>query len=471
MLAIEHRGPLARGRDRRARRRRPRARRAARSPHGRPTPRRDARRTCATLGRPLLERVGRPRAPRGRRRGRRRRRSAARTASSTSRPTSAGRPCPMAELVARPLRPRRAGRRPQRGRPGRAGRAPARRRRRLRRPHLPLLRRGRRRRRHHRRPAARRAPRATPARSGHVPVNPDGWPCGCGSRGCWETEVGERALLRNAGRDPDGGPRRGRRGAARRRGGRAGAVRGARRRRPLAGHRPGRPRQRLRSRRSSCSAACSGGWRPCTLPIVPPAARRARARAITREPVEVVVVAPRRSTRPLLGAAERAFEPLLADPARRRAARSGPSWSRQEPPWSDVRTDVHARDSHQLARRRNDPMTRSVEERSPWRPHPSLLVSAPLPGAPPSDGGRRLPVADCDAPGRAHRRGRLPVRQRVPVPDPRRHAARPRPRRARRSTSSTARTPSPPRTSRSTCSSPRTSRRWPSTRSTASSPT
>ncbi|UWP79529.1 ROK family protein [Dactylosporangium fulvum] len=36
---------------------------------------------------------------------------------------------------------------------------------------------------------------------GHMVVNPDGRPCGCGSRGCWETEIGERALLRNVGRD------------------------------------------------------------------------------------------------------------------------------------------------------------------------------------------------------------------------------------------------------------------------------
>jgi predicted NBD/HSP70 family sugar kinase len=41
---------------------------------------------------------------------------------------------------------------------------------------------------------------------GHLPVNPDGRPCGCGSTGCWETEVGEGALLRHAGRAPDGGP-------------------------------------------------------------------------------------------------------------------------------------------------------------------------------------------------------------------------------------------------------------------------
>jgi predicted NBD/HSP70 family sugar kinase len=41
---------------------------------------------------------------------------------------------------------------------------------------------------------------------GHMPVNPDGRRCGCGSTGCWETEVGEGALLRHAGRAPDAGP-------------------------------------------------------------------------------------------------------------------------------------------------------------------------------------------------------------------------------------------------------------------------
>jgi predicted NBD/HSP70 family sugar kinase len=40
---------------------------------------------------------------------------------------------------------------------------------------------------------------------GHMPLNPDGLRCGCGATGCWETEVGERALLRRAGRSPDGG--------------------------------------------------------------------------------------------------------------------------------------------------------------------------------------------------------------------------------------------------------------------------
>ncbi|MEM7275765.1 MAG: ROK family protein [Actinomycetota bacterium] len=40
---------------------------------------------------------------------------------------------------------------------------------------------------------------------GHVPVNPDGLLCGCGAVGCWETEVGEPALLTRAGLPPDGG--------------------------------------------------------------------------------------------------------------------------------------------------------------------------------------------------------------------------------------------------------------------------
>jgi predicted NBD/HSP70 family sugar kinase len=35
---------------------------------------------------------------------------------------------------------------------------------------------------------------------GHIVVNPNGRPCSCGSRGCWETEIGEHALLRAADR-------------------------------------------------------------------------------------------------------------------------------------------------------------------------------------------------------------------------------------------------------------------------------
>ena len=40
---------------------------------------------------------------------------------------------------------------------------------------------------------------------GHMVVNPFGAECSCGSRGCWETEIGEQALLRRAGRDGETG--------------------------------------------------------------------------------------------------------------------------------------------------------------------------------------------------------------------------------------------------------------------------
>ncbi len=42
---------------------------------------------------------------------------------------------------------------------------------------------------------------------GHLPVHPDGEACRCGARGCWETEIGEAALLRRAGRSPSSGRR------------------------------------------------------------------------------------------------------------------------------------------------------------------------------------------------------------------------------------------------------------------------
>ncbi|MCB0965855.1 MAG: ROK family protein [Ilumatobacter sp.] len=38
---------------------------------------------------------------------------------------------------------------------------------------------------------------------GHIPVNPDGLPCNCGSSGCWETEAGDHALLRRVGRSDE----------------------------------------------------------------------------------------------------------------------------------------------------------------------------------------------------------------------------------------------------------------------------
>ncbi|HTC86307.1 MAG TPA: ROK family protein, partial [Candidatus Acidoferrum sp.] len=39
---------------------------------------------------------------------------------------------------------------------------------------------------------------------GHMPINPNGTACHCGSTGCWETEIGANALLRRAGHRADG---------------------------------------------------------------------------------------------------------------------------------------------------------------------------------------------------------------------------------------------------------------------------
>lgn len=40
---------------------------------------------------------------------------------------------------------------------------------------------------------------------GHIPVNIDGLLCKCGAVGCWETEIGEGALLRRCAKLPNGG--------------------------------------------------------------------------------------------------------------------------------------------------------------------------------------------------------------------------------------------------------------------------
>jgi predicted NBD/HSP70 family sugar kinase len=41
---------------------------------------------------------------------------------------------------------------------------------------------------------------------GHLPLDPAGDPCSCGSTGCWETKVGTRAIQRRAGRPVDDSP-------------------------------------------------------------------------------------------------------------------------------------------------------------------------------------------------------------------------------------------------------------------------
>jgi predicted NBD/HSP70 family sugar kinase len=156
---------------------------------------------------------------------------------------------------------------------------------------------------------------------GHFPVNPQGSLCGCGSRGCWESEVGQRALLRRAGRDPDAGPEEV-----------AGLLREAER----------------GDADALAALADVGRWLGLGLaglvnvfdpqivvlgglfaevaPFTLPVAREQledRKLAITREPVELVI-SQLGADAPVLGAAERAFEPLLADPAQLASLRTGP---------------------------------------------------------------------------------------------------------------------------------------------------
>jgi predicted NBD/HSP70 family sugar kinase len=40
---------------------------------------------------------------------------------------------------------------------------------------------------------------------GHMAIEPEGFLCHCGARGCWDAHVGEESLLRRSGRDPLGG--------------------------------------------------------------------------------------------------------------------------------------------------------------------------------------------------------------------------------------------------------------------------
>ena len=157
---------------------------------------------------------------------------------------------------------------------------------------------------------------------GHFPVNPDGAMCGCGARGCWETEVGQRALLRRAGRDPDAGPEAVADLLRDAEGGVAGAIDAF----IDVGRWLGVGMAGLINVFDPEIVVLGGLFAqmaPFTLPVV----RRQledRKLAITREPVEVVVSSLGLDA-PVLGAAERAFEPLLADPAgSQAAARRGP---------------------------------------------------------------------------------------------------------------------------------------------------
>ncbi len=147
---------------------------------------------------------------------------------------------------------------------------------------------------------------------GHMTVNPDGHPCRCGSVGCWETEVGEGRLLALAGYPADAG--------------RAGID--AVLREAEAG-----------SETAIAALAHVGRWLGIGLGgivnilnprLVILGGPHARLHPLVRGPLEAelsrhalpasralvrVVPAALGINAPLIGAAEMAFEPLLADPA------------------------------------------------------------------------------------------------------------------------------------------------------------
>ncbi len=151
---------------------------------------------------------------------------------------------------------------------------------------------------------------------GHMIVNPGGTACACGSFGCWETEIGERAMLVRAGRSPGGG--------------------GTAVDELLDAAWAGEPAARA-------SVAHVGTWLGVGIaslvnifdptlvvlggilgrihPLVAPdldAALDRHALSAARELVRVVPGALGVNA-PIIGAAELAFEPMLADPARRLA--------------------------------------------------------------------------------------------------------------------------------------------------------
>jgi predicted NBD/HSP70 family sugar kinase len=147
---------------------------------------------------------------------------------------------------------------------------------------------------------------------GHMPVNVDGSACRCGAIGCWETEIGERALLTRAGQDPASG--------------RAGveavlAAAGEGSRRELdALAEVGRwlgigltGLVNIFNPRLVVLGGLFGRLHPFSADIIDGVLER-RALEAAREHLEVV---PARlgGDAPLLGAAEQGFEPLLRDPA------------------------------------------------------------------------------------------------------------------------------------------------------------
>ncbi len=147
---------------------------------------------------------------------------------------------------------------------------------------------------------------------GHMSVNPAGRRCGCGSIGCWETEIGEGALLRLAGRPEDGGSDEVDAVLADAAAGEAPAVAAL----EEIGHWLGIGLANLVNILNP-RVIILGGLFAQAFPFIDRALDRELDRMALRGPRGLVRVAPAGLgiDAPLVGAAELALEPFLADPA------------------------------------------------------------------------------------------------------------------------------------------------------------
>ena len=148
---------------------------------------------------------------------------------------------------------------------------------------------------------------------GHLPVNPlAGATCRCGSVGCWETEVGEEALLVRAGRPPDGGSAAVEDVLAKADAGNPAALDAL----AATGQWLGIGLAGLVNTLSPARVVL-GGRLAMLHPFVAATVEDELDRRALAAPRSLVEIVPARlgADAPLLGAAELAFEPILTDPA------------------------------------------------------------------------------------------------------------------------------------------------------------
>lgn len=157
---------------------------------------------------------------------------------------------------------------------------------------------------------------------GHMRVNPHGRTCRCGSIGCWETEIGEGALLRLAGWPEDGGPDAIDAVLAAAEAGDARAVRALNEVGHWLGVGLGTFVNVLNPR-----VIVLGGLLGRIHPLVEDVVWRELERSALAGPLGLVRVTPSALglDAPLIGAAEVALEPFLSDPARWLSTRAQPA--------------------------------------------------------------------------------------------------------------------------------------------------